>query len=412
MVIRAEAAGAHNEPNSGRGGRTLPPHARALTTAADKVPADKITMADKTTADKTKTAAPAAAASTSDTWTTVQAKRRVQRVSSRALSQDHRGQDHQSRGRAPSPASSDTSSRASSRSVVSSASAVSGATATSRASTARATAERRDGRRDRRERLPPVSTLTVGATVTGVVTGVHSWGAFVSCGVSSDGLLHACEADADGRFVQDVTALLRTGEALALTVLTVDVEAGRFTLTRCADRCSERRAERAASIKSLARTTKRPPQSTTTPATTPATTTTTPPSAAELATLLACMRDRDGALAFARECLVAARREVEPSHARVCEAFLAKFDLPPKSGQCEILEEVFEEGIEVLREVVEEVSPSAAAVLRGDASAPAPATPPSSLEVVATSTVRGKVLKLYKMPWATWTTPFKGEITT
>lgn len=393
------------------------------------------------TMDKMTTASPAAAgasegAAGGGVWTQVQGKRRTQqRVPSRALAHDRQSGSR----RASSPARSDTSSRTSystaastaasvrsnrSRASRASSSVVSTATAASRASTAR------HGSKRRAERPPPISTLGVGASVTGVVTGVQSWGAFVSCGVSKDGLLHAREADADGRYVSDVTSLLKPGDELTLRVLSVDSEAGRFTLTRRAQH-DARHSPKADSFRLSRRTehAERPAQQALrTPTTAPATAPTATSRAELLAAMLDRMRDRDGACAFARECLEAARREVEPAHVRVCEAFLARSEgarhgaLVPLTKQ----DEGGDQGAQAERgeggerggstaseeqeEHEEKVCPSAAAVLRGDACAPVLATLPPSPEVVATTTVRGKVLKLYKLPWATWTQSNEVEV--
>lgn len=80
--------------------------------------------------------------------------------------------------------------------------------------------------------MPPITTLIEGTTVTGVVTGVNSWGAFLDFGVAKDGLLHFSEADQDGRFMGDLNEIFSVGETLTVTVLCVDAHAGKFTLTR------------------------------------------------------------------------------------------------------------------------------------------------------------------------------------
>jgi len=402
---------------------------------------------DKTLTTASPAAADASAGAAGDgVWTQVRAKRRTQqRVPSRALAHDHQSGSR----RAPSPARSDTSSRASgstaastaasvrsnrSRSSRASSSVVSTATATSRASTARhgtSTARHGPPSKRRAERRPPISTLNVGASVTGVVIGVQSWGAFVSCGVSKDGLLHACEVDADGRYVSDVTSHLKPGDELTLRVLSVDAEAGRFTLTRRSQH-DARHSPQADRSRLSRRTehTERParqvrPTPTAAPTAAPTTAPTTKSRAEVLAAMLDRMHDRDGACAFARECLEAARREVEPAHVRVCEAFLARSEGARHSALVPLTErdEGSNQGAQGKRgeggerggstaseEQEQKVCLSAAAVLRGDAFAPVLATLPPSPDVVATTTVRGKMLKLYKMPWATWTRPHEVEI--
>lgn len=69
--------------------------------------------------------------------------------------------------------------------------------------------------------------------VNGVVTGVQSWGCFVNCSVAKDGMLHASEADPRGRYVADMTELFCVGDRIqALRVLSVDGQAGKFTLSK------------------------------------------------------------------------------------------------------------------------------------------------------------------------------------
>jgi len=180
-----------------------------------------------------------------------------------------------------------------------------------------------------------VSTLTPGDKVSGIVTGVQSWGAFVDAGVAKDGLLHASEADPAGAYVRDLSMILRVGDRLhELVVKSVDESTGKFTLTA--------RVERPRAT---------PPSHT--------------PVAVEAIDVQAVARAPIGEATVEEAAnLAVAVEEQEPS-----------------------VEEV----------PMKVTKPSAAAILRGD-QRPEP-EPPKPLDVVLTRMCRGKRLTLYRMPW-------------
>lgn len=129
----------------------------------------------------------------------------------------------------PTPSTASTASRHSNHSRRSGRSS----TAASDASTTRQGAARRghgQGRSGIAGR-PEVSSLEVGATLVGTVTGVRDFGAFVDCGVSKDGLLHCSEVLATGGElrVADVREHLAVGERIRVRVKAI--YEGKLTLT-------------------------------------------------------------------------------------------------------------------------------------------------------------------------------------
>jgi uncharacterized protein len=63
----------------------------------------------------------------------------------------------------------------------------------------------------------------------GVVTNIVAFGAFVDIGVHQDGLVHISQL-AD-HFVKDPNAVVRVGQRVRVTVVSVDLERGRVGLT-------------------------------------------------------------------------------------------------------------------------------------------------------------------------------------
>ena len=63
----------------------------------------------------------------------------------------------------------------------------------------------------------------------GVVTNVAAFGAFVDVGVHQDGLVHVSQL-AD-RFVRDPNDVVKVGQKVKVTVMSVDLERGRIALT-------------------------------------------------------------------------------------------------------------------------------------------------------------------------------------
>ena len=78
-----------------------------------------------------------------------------------------------------------------------------------------------------------IERLTPGMKLTGIVTNVTNFGAFVDIGVHQDGLIHISEM-AD-KFVKNPADILSVNQRVNVTVLTVDVERKRISLSMKAD---------------------------------------------------------------------------------------------------------------------------------------------------------------------------------
>lgn len=99
----------------------------------------------------------------------------------------------------------------------------------------------RPGRDPRREFAPPafapgvtqLQDVRVGMRLSGVVTNVAAFGAFVDVGVHQDGLIHISRL-AKG-FVKDPSQVVRTGQHVRVEVLDVDCERRRISLARLAE---------------------------------------------------------------------------------------------------------------------------------------------------------------------------------
>jgi len=89
------------------------------------------------------------------------------------------------------------------------------------------------------EGVNKMSDLTPGLRVPGIVTNVAAFGAFVDVGVHQDGLVHVSQL-AD-RFVKDPAEIVKVGQHVMVTVLEVDLERKRISLTM---RSSQERPER------------------------------------------------------------------------------------------------------------------------------------------------------------------------
>jgi uncharacterized protein len=96
---------------------------------------------------------------------------------------------------------------------------------------------RRPGR-DPRDRFEPPAfrddvkepkDLSQGMVLEGVVTNIVAFGAFVDIGVHQDGLVHVSQM-AD-RFVRDPNDVVKVGQKVTVTVMSVDLERGRIALT-------------------------------------------------------------------------------------------------------------------------------------------------------------------------------------
>jgi uncharacterized protein len=96
---------------------------------------------------------------------------------------------------------------------------------------------RRPGRDPREQFEPPAfrddvkepKDLSQGMVLEGVVTNIVAFGAFVDVGVHQDGLVHVSQM-AD-RFVRDPNDVVKVGQKVKVTVMSVDLERGRIGLT-------------------------------------------------------------------------------------------------------------------------------------------------------------------------------------
>jgi uncharacterized protein len=79
------------------------------------------------------------------------------------------------------------------------------------------------------EGIAKVEDLVPGMKLPGIVTNLTAFGAFVDIGVHQDGLIHTSQL-AD-RFVKDPADVLKVNQALEVTVLAVDLERRRISLT-------------------------------------------------------------------------------------------------------------------------------------------------------------------------------------
>ena len=74
-----------------------------------------------------------------------------------------------------------------------------------------------------------IETLSVGQELKGKVASLTEYGAFVSVGLRSEGLVHVSQMS--DKFVKDPAEIVKVGEAVKVRVLSVDIEKGRFRLT-------------------------------------------------------------------------------------------------------------------------------------------------------------------------------------
>jgi uncharacterized protein len=96
---------------------------------------------------------------------------------------------------------------------------------------------RRPGRDPREKFEPPAfrddvtepKDLTPGMVLEGVVTNIVAFGAFVDVGVHQDGLVHVSQM-AD-RFVRDPNDVVKVGQKVKVTVVSIDLERNRIALT-------------------------------------------------------------------------------------------------------------------------------------------------------------------------------------
>ena len=74
-----------------------------------------------------------------------------------------------------------------------------------------------------------ISDLTPGMKLPGIVTNVTAFGAFVDVGVNQDGLVHISQIS--NRFVKDPSAVVKVRQNVHVTVLQVDLERNRISLS-------------------------------------------------------------------------------------------------------------------------------------------------------------------------------------
>ena len=79
------------------------------------------------------------------------------------------------------------------------------------------------------DNVATLSDLKPGMKIPGIVTNVTAFGAFVDIGVHQDGLVHISELS-DG-FVKNPAQVVRVQQKVAVTVLDVDLERNRISLS-------------------------------------------------------------------------------------------------------------------------------------------------------------------------------------
>jgi protein Tex len=80
-----------------------------------------------------------------------------------------------------------------------------------------------------RDDVRTMNDLTVGMVLEGVVTNVTAFGAFVDIGVHQDGLVHISKLS--DRFVKDPSEVVKVGEKIQVTVMEIDLERKRISLS-------------------------------------------------------------------------------------------------------------------------------------------------------------------------------------
>jgi uncharacterized protein len=74
-----------------------------------------------------------------------------------------------------------------------------------------------------------MENLSVGMKLPGIVTNITAFGAFVDIGVHQDGLVHISQLS--NRFVADPADVVKVHQKVMVTVLEVDIERKRISLT-------------------------------------------------------------------------------------------------------------------------------------------------------------------------------------
>ena len=92
------------------------------------------------------------------------------------------------------------------------------------------------------EGIQKISDLTTGMKLPGIVTNVTAFGAFVDIGVHQDGLVHISKL-AD-HFVKDPNDVVKVHEKVRVTVLGIDLDRKRISLSMIEDKGSTRQTKR------------------------------------------------------------------------------------------------------------------------------------------------------------------------
>ena len=79
------------------------------------------------------------------------------------------------------------------------------------------------------EGVEKMENLTSGMKLPGIVTNITAFGAFVDIGVHQDGLVHVSQLS--NRFVKDPAEVVKVHQKVMVTVLEVDIERKRISLT-------------------------------------------------------------------------------------------------------------------------------------------------------------------------------------
>jgi len=78
-----------------------------------------------------------------------------------------------------------------------------------------------------------IDRLTPGMKLTGIVTNVTNFGAFVDIGVHQEGLVHISELS--DKFIKNPADVVRVNQKVTVTVLTIDPERKRISLSMRSD---------------------------------------------------------------------------------------------------------------------------------------------------------------------------------
>jgi protein Tex len=108
------------------------------------------------------------------------------------------------------------------------------------------------------EGIHDLADLQKGMKLPGVVTNVTAFGAFVDIGVHQDGLVHVSEL-AD-RFVKDPAEVVKVNQRVNVTVLDVDAERKRISLSMKKEPGQQRKAETGRTNPRPVEKGKRPPE--------------------------------------------------------------------------------------------------------------------------------------------------------